>query len=272
MSKLGLKILLLALQVNIVVADAQTIRNTIGARSNSLAYASSCIEDEWSLFNNIGGLAKVKNVSAAFTYDFNPAFKPFSRTAAVFCVPLSFGVAGIGAFKFGDDLYSEQILSAGFSNTFGIASLGIKGNYVQYFAEGFGSKRLMTISFGGVANLTPHLAVGAHIANINPPKISEHDQVPTIVSAGVAFKPSKNIFIATEIEKDLEAGLLWKSGFEYFINKKIAVRTGYMVNPQTAFFGFGMKPKKMSLDYCVQYNNQLGLSYQATAAYYFKSS
>lgn len=245
----------------------------MGARANGLGYASSCIQDEWSLFNNVAGLTKVKNVTAAFTYDARPALSSFNRMASIFTMPSKLGVIGIGVYKFGDNLYNEQILTAGFANSFGIASLGIKVNYVQYRAEGFGRADALTISFGGIASLSSKLSVGAHIVNINQPNLSNQpkETLPTVLIVGLGFKPTDKLFFTSELEKDLDYDLLWKTGIEYNFNKKFTARTGFHTHPEAGFFGIGVKPKKFNLDYAFQYNLIIGASHQATVAYRFQS-
>jgi hypothetical protein len=254
-------------------AIGQSTSTLIGGRSSGLAYTSSCLEDEWGLFNNIAGIAKVKNLSVAVAYDMYPAFKSFDRMAAVVVLPSKLLSTAVGIYRFGDDLYNEQVASLGFANTFGIASLGIKANYVQYFIEGFGARHLLTISFGGIARLTPHLFVGAHITNINPPRLSSSpdETLPTIVTMGIAFKPSDKLFITSELEKDLELDLKWKTGFEYSINKKFVARTGYIIEPQAAFFGIGFQPKKFQVHYTAQIYNAIGLRHQASITWQIKS-
>jgi hypothetical protein len=248
---------------------AQSSSTLIGARANSLGYASACIEDEWSLFNNVAGLSKVDRISAAFTYDMQPSFKPFNRTALGIAAPTKIGVFGFGAFRFGDNLYSEQILAAGFSNTFGLASLGLKINYIQYSAQGFGTKALFSISFGGIARLTEKISLGAHITNINQPKISSKDneKLPTILVTGIAFKLSSKTLIATEIEKNLDYSAIWKSGIEYQPHKKFILRTGFNVNPIAGFLGFGFRHSKFRLDYAYHHSFDMGSRHQATVGY-----
>jgi hypothetical protein len=251
---------------------AQSSSTLIGARANSLGYASACIEDEWSLFNNIAGLAKVDQATAAFTYDTWPAFKSFNRTALAIVMPAKIGVVGIGAFRFGDKLYSEQILATAFSNTFGLASLGLKINYIQYSAQGFGTKSLFSVSFGGIAHLTEKISLGAQIININQPKISSDndEKLPTILITGIAFKLSSKTFIATEIEKNLDYPAIWKTGIEYQPHKKFILRTGFNINPTAAFLGFGFRPLKFKLDYAYHHSFDMGSRHQATVGYIFK--
>lgn len=251
-------------------AFAQSASTLIGARAGGVGYASSCLQDEWSIFNNVGGLAKVDKVSTAFTFDAQPSFKSFNRLAAVVAVPVKFGVGGLGVFRFGDQLYNEQIVSLGFSNSFGLASLGVKVNYIQYNAQGFGTKGVFSISFGGIATLTEKISIGAHIINLNQPDISstEDEKLPTVIILGIGFQLTSQTFITTELQKDLTSPLRWKAGVEYQPFKKFIFRSGFHIHPNTAFFGFGFRPSKFKLDYVYQHNFTVGSRHQATVGYF----
>ena len=219
------------------------------------------------------GLARNTHTTAAFSYQAVPSFESFNRMAAVFALPLRTGIAGAGVFRFGDDLYNEHIVSLGFANTFGLASLGLKINYVQYRAEGFGTSTAFTASFGGIAKLTDVLLLGAHIININQPVINDltQERIPTRLIAGIAYQPSEKLFVTAEVEKDLEHAAFLKAGFEYWLYKKIAFRTGFNLNPDTGFFGTGYKVRKFDLDYALQFSTALGLSHQATVSCKFNA-
>jgi len=243
----------------------------MGAPAAGCAYASSCTRDEWSLFNNVGGLTDVKKATVAFTYNAVPSFKLFNRMAAAATLPVRSGVAGVGVYRLGNDLYNEQLLTAGFSNALGLASLGLRINYVQYSAAGFGTKGAFSLSFGGIATLTPALSLGAHIINLNQPVLSQTDQerLPTIVCAGICLKASEEARITTEVEKDLDYPLLWKTGIEYRFQKKVFFRTGFALHPNAGFFGLGFKPKTLSVDYAFQYTGSRGAHHEATVSYAF---
>ncbi len=144
-------------------------------------------------------------------------------------------------------------------------------NYIQYRTEGFGSKGIVSINLGGIAELTPHLSVGAYIVNINQPEINDLEKLPTKLVAGIGFKPTDKVFMATEIEKDLEYDPVWKLGIEYTFHQKFCARTGYNINPNTAFFGLGFKTKKFNIDYALQHNTLLRLSHQASIVYQFRN-
>jgi len=251
---------------------SQSSSTTMGARSASLGNASTTLKDEWSLFNNIGGLAKVNEPSTAFSFEAKPALPGSSRMAASFSSPLKIGAVGIGVFKFGDKLYSEQILTTGYSNHFGIASLGLKLDYIQYRAEGMGTKSAVSFSLGGIADISNRLSIGANIQNLNQPKLTNDERVPVRLAAGLSFKPSEQILLLTEIEKDLAYDPTLKIGMEYVIHKKVFTRTGFNLNPEAAFFGVGFKGWRLKFDYSIQYTNNLNFAHQASGTYRIKKS
>lgn len=248
---------------------AQSVSTQIGARANGIGYASASLFDVWGTFNNPSGAAKLEHVTTGFTYDLHPTPAGANRTAAAVAVPLRIGVITGGAYRFGDDLYNEHIISTGFASKFGLASLGAQINYVQYSATGFGTKGVVSFNLGGIAELTPQLLAGAYIINVNQPKISGEEKLPTRLVAGLGFKPIGKLFIAAEIEKDLDLDPTWKMGLEYAFHKKFSARTGYNLRPNAGFFGLGFKTKKITFDYAVQYNVSLNLSHQASVGYQF---
>lgn len=263
-------ILLLFLSLHSVIAAAQSVTTLMGAKANGIGYATATLFDEWGIFNNTAGIAKIENLTAAFAYDIHPALPGANRTAAVVSIPISTGVIGTGVYRFGDNLYNEQILTAGYSNQLGIAALGVKVNYIQYQTEGFGSKGLVTLSLGGIATLTPHLSVGAYITNINQPSLNETEKLPTRLNAAISFTPTDKLFMVAEAEKDLDYDATWKMGLQYQFHEKFRARTGYNLHPNAAFFGMGFQARKFTIDYAVQYHAQLNFSHQASVSYIFK--
>ncbi|HRG78126.1 MAG TPA: hypothetical protein PL167_00885 [Cyclobacteriaceae bacterium] len=254
------------------VGNAQSISTQMGARAAGMGYASSGITDDWSLHNNVGAIGSLDKMSAAAAYEVRSQLQNANRMAFAFNAPIRWGVTSLGAFRFGDELYNEQILSAGFGNKFGIASLGLKANYIQYQASGFGTHSTFSVDFGGLAQLTDQLSVGAYITNLTQAKINteyDSERLPTRLTAGLTFKPKENIFITTELDKDIDYAATWRTGFEYSFKEKFFIRTGFNLNPQAGFFGLGVRKKRIQADYSVQFNSVTGASHQASASYSF---
>lgn len=227
-----------------------------------MANASACIGDEWSLFNNPGGVAAIKRSSASFSYHARPQLPGANRMAAVVLTPAGSGTASVGVYRMGSALYNEQLITWAFSNTLGLASLGVKINYVQYNAEGFGRKGVATVSLGGIASLTPDFKIGAYITNVNQAKLSGEERVPTMLAAGMSFRPGDNIIVATEIEKDIHYDPTVKAAVEYLPLKKISIRSGINLYPQALFFGFGFNTKDVRIDYAMDYYHAAGIAHQ----------
>jgi len=248
----------------------QSVSTLMGGKQAGLGYASSTLTDEWALLNNVGGLSKVEKLNAAFGYDTRPGLPGSNRMAASISMPVKIGAVGFSLFRFGDDLYSEQLISVGYSNQFGITCLGLKMDYVQYRAEGIGTKSFVGISFGGITQLTEQIAIGSYIVNLNQPKLSSIDdeRAPTRLVAGISYKASEVCLILSEVEKELNYDATIKAGLEYTIHKKINLRTGFNLYPNAAFFGLGFKSGKLQIDYAIQYNQTLTMAHQASAIYF----
>ena len=244
----------------------------MGARAQGIGYASACVSDVWSMTSNVAGLAGIKTPVAAASYNTIPSFEPFNRIAAAFALPVISGGAGVSVFRFGDDLYNEHLVSIGYANKFGLASLGFKVNYLQYHAAGVATNSAVTVSFGGIATITPQLSFGAHIVNINQPVINEltGERAMTTLIAGIMLKLSETFAASGEVEKHIQHTPIVKAGMEYQAFKKICFRTGLNLNPQAGFFGLGFKLNRFDLGYAMQVSRITGVSHQATVTLPFK--
>jgi hypothetical protein len=266
---MGKSLPLLVFTILAKITIAQSISTQMGARPAGMGYASAGSFDEWSLFNNPGGLGKIEQINAAFSLEVQSQLKGANRMAALFNHPSKWGTLSAGLFRFGDDLYNEQALSVGFGNQIGIATLGIKANVIQYQASGFGIYRSLSIDFGGITELTEKLILSAYILNLTQSRIGEDNEpLPTRLTAGISYRPGSNIFITSELSKELDYPSTWRTGLEYSIQQKVFFRTGFNLNPNAAFFGIGVNKKKIRFDYSIQHNHLTGASHQASASYW----
>ncbi len=231
--------------------------------------ASSTIGDEWALFNNIGGLGKINQSSANFAYEIHPALTGANRMAASILAPTKIGAVGFGVFRFGDDVYSEHLVTFGYGSSIGNTSLGAKINYLQYRAESFGVSTSTSIDFGGISQITKQITIGAYIINLTQSKLvgTNGERLPTKLVAGLGFRPSEKILIVTEIEKDLDYQITLRSGLEYAIYDKVFFRTGFNMNPNAAYFGLGAQKRNIKFDFAIKFSQLMGAAHQASAIY-----
>lgn len=247
----------------------QTGTAQVGARGAGMAYTTSTLSDSWALFNNPGGLGDLHETTALFAFENRYSIEGLNIAAAGALTTLPLGSIGFSLLRFGDELYSEQTASVSYGNKFGIASLGISVNYLQYHIEGFGDHGTITLDFGGIAQVTEFLYFGAYIRNINQAKVAVlHDErAPTILNAGLSYRPGKKIMLNIEAEKDIDYEASFRSGLEYKFYKKFSARTGIRTNPFTNYFGLGFSTLRLHIAYALTHDALLGNCHQAAISY-----
>lgn len=240
-----------------------------GARNASIAGASVTLGDSFSLFNNVGGLGRVESHNAFIGYQNRFGIKEFQVVGAGVIYHTEIGNAGIGFYRFGDDLFSQQRIHLGIGNKFQMVSLGASIDLIQYTVSSVGTKRVLSIEFGGIAEITPELFFGAHIFNLNQVDLIKEtgEKIPTTMKGGISYRPNSELFINLEIEKDLEFDEIFKAGLEYQIVENVFVRTGISTQPLLSGFGVGFRPKKLLFDYSYTSNSNLGSIHEISLCY-----
>jgi hypothetical protein len=261
--KTSLQLLAFAVLLTAKVVNGQSTSTLMGGRSMGLSNASSTLSDSWALWNNPAGLAPSEAASAAFALHRSPTLPGADRWAS--CVALPFGtvgVFGIGAFHFGDQLYSEQLITMGYANQLGLASLGVRLNLMQLRTEGFPTRFAWGIVLGGTATLGKRVRVGAYINNVNQPRLPNGELLPIQLVSGLQFKPAQKFLMVFEVEKDLDRKPAIRCGMEYQFHKKLSARTGFQLQTLSVSAGLGYSLAQLRVDYAFQYHSLLGASQQ----------
>ncbi len=261
--------ILLALLLFSMATFGQSVNTRLGARAAALGYASFALTDEATFFNNPGASAWNSVANGFFSYEVAASLPGANRTAAGILIPVGSGCLGAGLFRFGDDLYSEQFLGAGFSHRLGNTSLGAKVQYVQYNAHGYETRTAVTLDVGGLIKITPEWSIGAGISNVTQTFIASEEPLPMIFSAALAWQAPRGPLITSEVEKQLGNPLRIKGGIEVPLYQKLFMRTGFGLNPVTLSLGLGAKTRRSSFDFSTTYHPSIGFFNQASAAYRF---
>lgn len=242
-----------------------------GARSMGLGNAHTTVWDVWSIFNNIGALSRIDASQVAFAYDRRMNMNELSTVSAGAVLKGEKATFGLGVSSFGSELFSQRQIGIGFSNQLGIASLGLKVSYFQTSIEGFGRGASPLVEFGGVAELTPELFFGAHVYNVTRSKYGNNslERLPTVVKAGISYRPSEKVMVNIEAEKDILLEPLLKTGIEYNLLNRFWARAGMNTNPGKLFFGIGFKPPKFHIDYAMTQHPALGFTHHFSFNYLF---
>lgn len=250
---------------------AQDGKFNFGARNSGLAGSSVTLGDQYSLFNNIGGLASVSDHAVFGGYQNRFGISEFQVIGAGAIYHSSIGNAGVGFYKFGDDLFSQQRIHLAIGNKFQMVSLGLGVDLLQYNVSTVGTKQALAIQFGGIAEITPQFLFGAHIFNLNQVNLVEStgERVPTVMKAGVSYRPNEELMINAEVEKDLDFDEVIKVGLEYQLIENVYLRTGISTQPFLSAFGIGFHPKRLLFDYSYTNDSKLGAVHELSLAFSF---
>jgi hypothetical protein len=242
-----------------------------GAQSIGMGNASVTLSEPWAIFNNIGALGKAPSEIVAIAgYDHRLGLNELTTLAAGIILPSEkLGTIGIGISNYGGKLFNQQQIGLGLAKQLGLASLGIKINYFQTNIEGFGRSARPIIELGGIAELIPDLFFAAHVYNISRSSISKAslDYLPAVVKAGISYRPSQNLMVNIETEKELQSPPQFKAGIAYSFEDKLWARTGISSQPNNLYFGIGFKPRRFQVDYAMSRNYLLGFTHHFSLNY-----
>ncbi len=255
-----------------ICSHSQDGKFNFGARNSGVGGASVTLGDHYSLFNNVGGLGRVENHHVFGGYQNRFGITEFQVIGAGAIYHSEIGNAGVGFYKFGDDLFSQQRFHLAIGNKFQLVSLGIGADLIQYNISSVGTKRAIALEFGGIAEITPQLFFGAHIFNLNQVDLVKEtgEKVPTVMKGGLSYRPNEELYINVEVEKDLDFDEIIKAGIEYQVVENVFVRTGISTQPFLSAFGAGFHPKKLRFDYAYTNDSNLGAIHEVSLAYSFQ--
>ncbi len=263
--------------LNLIASD----NYPVGARSAGVANASVTYSDLWSAFNNQGGLAQLKGISAGAYYENEFLVPDLSLKSFVFALPADkAGVFALSATQFGGTLYNETKAGLAYSKQLGEKfSAGIQLDYLSTHIANddggyvYGTTNTFTVEGGFIAEPINNLTIGLHIFNPTRAKLAVYndERVPTSVCFGGSYKFSEKVLLSSEIEKDGGENNIFKAGLEYHIVEQVFLRGGVASNPSLSSFGFGFKLKQLQVDLASTYHQVLGFTPQISLVYNFKS-
>ena len=264
-----------------------------GARAAALGNASVALPGEvWSMGNNVAGLGEIKQPTVGFYAEnryFSSALNvgaltvalPLGRPAAAGAgevmkgaegaapVPAAartwarHGVVAFEAQRFGGQLYNETRVGAGYGYRFGQISLGGRVDVLQVSIEGLGSRRVLLGTLGGQIEIVPQqLSFGASLYNLSQTKLASYqdERVPTILRAGLAYRPGTQVLLLVEAEKDVERDANFKVGLEYRPVSVLFARVGLASLTEQASAGVGVLAGAFQIDYAAAFQQALGFS------------
>ncbi len=261
--------------LTILCSHAVYSQTRIGAPNEAMGNATSTTSNLWSAWHNPAGVSSLRQLSAAISYSTVQNIEGFNTVALAAVLPIKVGAFGLGVSRFGDGLFNQQQVNLSYGNRFGITDLGIRLSYYQYHFEGFGSKGVPVISFGGITTITDQFLIGAYIENLNQAKISDFqdERIPTIMQVGISYRPLESVAINVDVQKDIDFKASVLVGLSYAVIDNLTIRSGFNTSPSRQFFGLDFIPNNIKgiLSYSLSHQQILGYSHQVSIQYDFKT-
>jgi hypothetical protein len=249
-----------------------------GGRAQALGNASATLAGEvWAVANNPAGLASLTRPTAGLYFENRYLLPSLNLAAVAGALPLgevepaaaglparaSRGVVAFEAQRFGGVLYNELRLGVAYGYQLGVLHIGGRLDALQVSFQDLGSRRVLAASLGGQADILPRrLTLGIHLYNLTQTRLFAYqdERVPTVLRAGLAYRPGQQVLLLAEAEKDVEREAGLKAGIEYHPAPAVALRLGYASLSQQASGGVGLRAGDFQLDYAAGWHAALGLS------------
>lgn len=232
-----------------------------GGRSAGMAGTSLTLADAYSTLNNPGSLGRVSTSSAFAGYQNRYGINDLQSFTGGFVYAKPWATSAFSYYRFGGDLFNQQRMSFAIGNQIQLVSLGLGVSLLQYQVEGLKTIHRTAIEFGGQAQLVPQLVFAAHLFNFR-----QRTYVPTVMRAGLSYRPTEKWMLNAEAEKDLALPEVFRMGMEYQLLKPLAFRTGFSNHPFKSTFGFGLNWNAFQFDYGLT-NSQLGSKHDVSLIY-----
>ncbi|OEK00328.1 hypothetical protein BFP97_01835 [Roseivirga sp. 4D4] len=243
-----------------------------GAVSIGLGDIVSIGSEDWSIFNNPAGLADINEISGIAGYQTILDFSPFNSVFAGINLPSSIGTFGLGASKFGDEIFNTQMLHLALAQKIGIVNLGFKTAIQQLYIDGFGKRSVLVSEIGAITNLGPELTLGTHIYNFTQSNISRdiQEKIPVIVRASIDYHPTDELNLYAEFEKDVRLDPIIKMGLAYRLIETMVLRTGISPTTNRHSFGASLVLKAFTIDYGLRSGQGIGMLHSIGIIYSLK--
>ncbi|OEJ99956.1 hypothetical protein BFP71_10455 [Roseivirga misakiensis] len=240
--------------------------------SSGLGGITSVLSSPWSAFNNPAGLTSIEETTATVAYKTIIGFAPFNTISGSASFPNQLGVAALSITKFGDDVFSNQVIGLSFAKKMGIMSLGLKINLAQYQIQDFGQNSVFMVDVGGIAELSPTVNFGIFINNLSQSSFiwDSNENIPTVIRMAFDYHPTDQLNLFLEGEKDIGLAPDLKFGIAYEFIDNIQLRSGVSSLTNRRSFGASLALEVFAIDYSYQSNIDIRGTHSFGITYSFK--
>ncbi len=213
------------------------------------------VGDVW--FNQ-AGLAFLEFPEAGLFAGLPFSIPGFQHAGLAVAVPVGGGGVGISWQRLGYGDYYLQRSGLSYSRLLWKSlALGLRWNVANSGLPGLRSPLQMDADVGIMTRIGSRLRFGFHAARL----VSSEQNQPIAVHLGLAFRSSEKLWLAFEVEKDVDFAPNLRLGVEYCPSERLFLRFGSAVRPSFVFMGLGFAfPGGFMLEFATEMHATLGLS------------
>lgn len=242
-----------------------------GARAAGMGYTGATFTDINALFTNQAGLSQLENTTATAFGEQRFLLSELGSYSFGIALPTNSGTFGLSLNQFGFEGYNEQRVGLAYGRQlFDKLSIGAQALLLHTQIPEYGSQAAVTFEIGALIDLLPQLKIGVHTYSPIRVSVVESEYLPSILKAGLQYRPSEQILLLAEVEKDIDYPARAKFGLEYQVAEPFRLRVGAATNPTTVSFGLGYQVlEQLRFDIASAYHEVLGFSPAAGLSYAF---
>lgn len=252
----------------------------VGARFAGMGGSGLSLADLWSLRLNPAGLAGLQGAQAGLFYQRHFLSEDLAHQGVAVALPVGKGCFGIGADRFGYELYNETRASLAYAMRFGEGlRAAVQINHIGVRLGGnYGSAGTVAAELGVQARISEQFWMGAYLFNPTRAKLAAStesivvldERVPTLLRAGLGWLVSTKLTLTAEAEKDIDRRERFRFGVEYMPSKALFLRTGISTGPVQGHFGAGIRTGRLDVDLALAVRALLGPTPMVNLNYRFK--
>jgi len=252
--------------------NAQIFNEGLGAVTHGLGGVITASNQTEAIFNNVAGITSAKSIEAisSIRSQYNGFFVSIGFGLNL---PHKYGNSAFSVNRFGDNIYSEQQLSAAYAFQKEGVQIGIRSNLLQVNALGLGSAITASFDCGVITKLSSSLWLGAYASNFTQTSFSTQDQtetIPATIAVGIKYQPLQKFTIQADIVNEIEQALSFRTGVEYQLSKNLSCRSGINSATKSIHGGISLLLRKSTFHYAISNITRLGNTHQLSYVYRLK--
>jgi len=246
---------------SLTASGGDPYRPSAGAGEAGTGYVCIMKNGFWSSFHNQANLAYNSTIVTGFNYEDRFNISELGTRSAGLIIPA--GKASLGAvyshFGYTDFKRDMTGLACGMKLS-GKISAGLQVDYFSERASGeYNNNQSVTCEIGIISAPSEHTTIGIHIFNPVPNSIRK-TFLPTSVRIGAGTYLTKSLFAGAESEMSTDSKLIFRTGFEYEVVKKLWLRGGFSTDYNSFSFGLGWLIKIAQMDIAFVTHDNLGVT------------